>query len=321
MLSVVVPMFNEGPIVAEMYRRVATEAGRHGSYEIVVVDDGSTDDTFERLSSLHAQDAALKVIRLARNFGHQTAVTAGLLAARGRLVGVIDGDLQDPPELLGAMIARLDDGYDVVYGIRESRKESWLKRSAYWTFYRTLQVVARIDIPLDAGDFCLMRRPVVDAVNSLPERNRFIRGLRSWVGFRQVGLKYARAARAGGDPKYTWRRLMRLALDGFIAFSDAPLRLASYLGLVVGAGAFLAIGVVLYFRLFTDRSIPGFASVAILILFIGGVQLLSVGMMGEYLGRIYDEVKQRPLYVVRETVGLGSGASDTTAVSLSGTVR
>ena len=305
MLSVVIPLYNEGSgVLRLLYDRLAAVLARlPGPCEIILVDDGSTDDTFQQLKQLHQQDPAVKVIRLSRNFGHQTAISAGLARAAGAHVAVMDGDLQDPPELLPALLAQLEQGYDVAYGIRASRQEGWIKRGAYHLFYRLLHRLARIEIPLDAGDFCVMKRRVVVAINNLPERNRFLRGLRSWVGFRQVGVPYPRAERAEGIPKYTWGKLLRLSLDGFVSFSDTPLRMASYLGFLVSLGSFIGIGAVLYFRLFTTLSIPGFASVAILILFLGGIQLLAIGVVGEYLGRIFDEVKQRPLYLESERLG------------------
>lgn len=303
-LSVVVPLLNEGALVEMLYQRlhgVVTRLQR--SYEFIMVDDGSRDETFARLQQLHRQDDAVKIIRLARSFGHQAAISAGLLRASGEYVAVMDGDLQDPPELLATFLARLEEGYDVAYGIRSTRRESWPKRAAYRLFYRLLRAIARIDLPLDAGDFCMMHRRVVALINALPERNRFVRGLRTWVGFRQVGVPYARDARAGGTAKYTWSKLVRLSIDGLVSFSDVPLRLASYLGLIVSAGSFAGIGVVLYLRLFTEASIPGFASLATIILFLGGIQLLAIGVLGEYVGRIFDEVRQRPVYVVGTSVG------------------
>jgi dolichol-phosphate mannosyltransferase len=303
-LSVVIPMYNEAAVVDELLERLEQALAPLGiSWEVIAVDDGSADDTFERLCAQHERQPAIKAIRLARNFGHQTAISAGLARAGGECVAVIDGDLQDPPELLPQLLRKLDEGYDVAYGVRQHRPEGWLKQTAYYLFYRVLHATAQIDIPMDAGDFCVMRRHVVDAINRLPERNRFLRGLRSWFGFRQVGVPYARQPRAMGRPKYTWGKLFRLSLDGLISFSDTPLRMASYLGLLVSAGSFLGIALVLYLRLFTDRSLPGFASLAILILFTGGIQLLTVGVLGEYLGRIFDEVKQRPLYVTSELLG------------------
>jgi dolichol-phosphate mannosyltransferase len=302
--TVVIPTFNEGTLVQTLYERLhAVMDHVPGPYELIMVDDGSTDETFECLRTLHEKDPAVKIIRLARNFGHQTAISAGLTRALGDYVAVIDADLQDPPELFPTLLAKLNEGYDVVYGIRTARPEGWVKRTAYFLFYRLLRAIAQIDIPLDSGDFCLMRREVVLAINSLPERNRFLRGLRSWVGFRQVGVPYSRQERAGGTTKYSWGRLLRLSLDGLVSFSDIPLRLASYLGFGVSAGSFMGICVVLYLRLFTTLSIPGFASLAILILFLGGIQLLTIGILGEYLGRMFEEVKQRPLYITSALIG------------------
>ena len=303
-LSIVVPVFNEGISVAECCRRISAVVSSLGiSYEIIFVDDGSQDDTFVCLKALNEENPSVKIIRLARNFGHQTAISAGLAHALGDRVAVMDADLQDPPELLPQMLREIDGGYDVAYGLRARRQENWLKRSAYFLFYRLLRAASKIEIPLDAGDFCVMRREVVEAINQLPERNRFIRGLRSWFGFKQIGVPYIRARRALGTPKYTLEKLLRLSLDGLISFSDAPLRFAAYLGFLVSAASFLGIAVVLYFRLFTQASVPGFASLAILILFLGGIQLLTVGLLGEYVSRIFDEVKQRPLYVISSKLG------------------
>ena len=303
-LSVVIPVFNEHRVVDRLYQRLhAVVSNLPGPYEIIVVDDGSTDDTFARLRGLHQRDPALKIIRLARNFGHQAAISAGLARAAGERVAVMDGDLQDPPEMLPVLLRTVEGGCDVAYGVRKHRPEGWLKRLAYYGFYRLLRMVTTIEIPLDAGDFCVMRRQVALAINAFPERNRFVRGLRSWFGFRQVGVPYSRDQRTAGRPKYTWGKLLRLSLDGLISFSDVPLRMASYLGFLVSAGSVVGIGVVLYFRLFTNASVPGFASLAILILFLGGIQLLAVGLLGEYVSRIFDEVKRRPLYVMSALIG------------------
>ena len=303
-LSVVVPVFNAGALVRALYERLQPVAIQVTSaYEIIMVDDGSVDDTFQHLHALHRIDPLVKIIRLARNFGHQTAISAGLAKAAGDFVALMDGDLQDPPELLPTLLETLEKGYDVAYVIRTDRPESWLKRTAYFLFYRILHAIARVQIPLDAGDFCMMNRRVVLAINGMPERNRFIRGLRHWVGFKQVGVPCVRHARAGGVAKYTWGKLIRLCFDGIVSFSDLPLRLGSYLGFIVSSGSFIGIGIVLYFRLFTNRSIPGFASLAILILFLGGMQLLTIGVLGEYLGRTLDEARQRPLYIISHLVG------------------
>ncbi len=315
-LSILIPLFNEAGMVRLLYGRVRAVLARlPGPCEMIFVDDGSTDETFRELLALHEENAmGVKVLRLARNFGHQVAISAGLARAGGDTVAVMDGDLQDPPELIPAMLVKLEEGYDVVYGIRASRQEGWLKQAAYHAFYRLLYCVAKIQIPLDAGDFCVMRRRVVTAMNNLPERNRFVRGLRRWVGFRPGGIPYAREARASGIAKYTWGKLLRLSFDGRVSFSDAPLRLASWLGFIVSLGSFIGIGMVLYYRFFTFKPVPGFASLAILVLFLGGVQLVAVGVVGEYLGRIFDEVKQRPLYVVSDQVGWGKEPQDADAI-------
>ncbi len=232
---------------------------------------------------------------------------AGLDAAVGDAVVIMDADLQDPPEVLARLIAKWRDGYDVVYAIRRRRKDGLLKRAAYATFYRTLRAVAEIDVPLDAGDFCLLDRRVADALASLTERGRFLRGLRSWVGFRQVGIEYERAARHAGAPKYSLRKLVRLAISGYVGFSTMPLRLATGLGfLAAGAGFLIAMWAALA-RLFDVPSPRGWASTMAAILFVGGVQLIMLGVVGEYLGRVYDEVRRRPLYIVRSRVGFDEG--------------
>lgn len=304
-MSVVVPVFNEGAIVQKFYARFRDVALRcPGPYELILVDDGSSDDSFAHLLVLHQQDPAVKIIRLARNFGHQIAISAGLAHAAGEMVAVMDSDLQDPPEILPTMIGRLEEGYDIAYGVRSIRaEEGWFKRFTSHLFYRVLRSVAEIRIPLDAGDFCLMRRHVVEAMNRLPERNRFLRGLRSWFGFKQIGVPYERGSRVGGSTKFTFSKMFRFSLDGMLSFSNVPLRFASYLGFLASAVSFMGIGIVLYFRLFTKASIPGFATVSILVLFVGGIQLLTIGVLGEYLGRISDEVKQRPLYVTSALIG------------------
>jgi len=303
LISVVVPLFNEGENLRELISRLdAALEGRH--YEFMLVDDGSSDDTREQLAKLANRRPEIKVLSLSRNFGHQAAITAGLEHASGDAVVVMDGDLQDPPEAIPGLISRWFEGYDVVYAVRRNRKEGPLKRAAYSGFYRLLKRLSYLDIPLDSGDFALMDRRVVDLLNHLPERNRFVRGIRSWVGFRQVGMEVEREARAAGDPKYTVKMLRRLAFDGIISFSHAPLRIFSSLGLVFSVGSFLSILVVLWIRLFTDMSVPGFASTATLILLLGGVQLLGIGILGEYIARIFDEVKNRPNYIVAERSNL-----------------
>jgi glycosyltransferase involved in cell wall biosynthesis len=303
-VSVVVPVFNEAENLDTLFERLQQVlAAFPPDSEVILVDDASVDDSLAIMRELRRRDPRVKILSLARNFGHQVAISAGMQHANGDVVVLMDADLQDAPELIDAFVCRWHEGWDVVYAVRQNRKENVLKRAMYHVFYRVLHRLARIDIPQDSGDFCLMDRRVTDVINSLPERNRFVRGLRSWVGFRQIAVPYDRAARNAGEPKYTWSKLIRLAVDGVVSFSYVPLQLSVLVGFVAALASFLAIIVVLYFRLFTTRSIPGFASTAIIVLFTAGVQLLSVGAIGEYVGRIFDEVKQRPLFVLRERIG------------------
>lgn len=303
-ISVVIPALNEEATLPALYRRLTGVLTRlQTSYELVVVDDGSTDRTPDLLCQLHRADPRLKYVRLARNFGHQAALTAGLARASGQAVVVMDADLQDPPEVIPDLVERWQQGYEVVYAIRRHRKESPGHRLAYALFYRLLNRVASLRIPLDAGDFCLMDRRVIDQLNALPERNRFLRGLRSWVGFRQTGVEYERQARHAGRTKYNLWRLIKLAVDGLVSFSYLPLRIASSLGFVVST---ISLTVGLYYlvlRLMGSREPAGFAALIVAVLFLGGVQLITIGIMGEYVGRIFDEVKERPVYIPLEEEG------------------
>ena len=303
-LSVVLPICNEEENIPALHKRLTAVMRSEGvSYEIIFVDDGSTDGSPAQMRWLTTCDPSVRVVELARNFGHQVAISAGLDFAEGNAVIVMDADLQDPPEVLPEFIAGWRAGNDVVYAIREHRQESWPKRAAYTTFYRMLRKVANVDIPLDSGDSCIMDRRVVDLLRSMPERNRFVRGIRSWVGLRQVGLPYERHARHAGRPKYTFGHLMLLALDGFISFSHMPLRVASLLGLGISALSFLLAAFYFVKRLTTGLTPPGFATLVVAIFFLAGIQLITIGVVGEYIGRIFDEVKQRPLYVVRRVIG------------------
>jgi dolichol-phosphate mannosyltransferase len=302
-LSVVVPLLNEAAVFDELQTRLVSSLSDLGrSFEVVLVDDGSTDGTTGRIQSLCAEDVRFQGLVFSRNFGHQTAVTAGLEHARGEVVAVLDGDLQDPPELLGKLLARLDEGFDVVYAVRRQRKEGILKRLCYAAFYRALRRVSAAGIPLDAGDFCVMRRCVVAEINSCPERDRFVRGLRAWVGFRQVGVEYERAARAHGRTKYSLRRLLGLAVDGVLSFSAIPLRVVTFSGLMVAGMAFVVGLRIFIWRLISDEPLPGFATLAVGLFFLGGVQLIALGIVGEYIGRIYLEVKGRPNYILRNKI-------------------
>lgn len=304
LLSIVVPAHNEAENIPELYTRLSAVLGALDMpYEMVVVNDGSRDASLQMLRDLNARDPRLKVVNLARNFGHQVAISAGIDHARGDAVVMMDADLQDPPEVIPLFLDKWREGYQVVYGTRRERKENIFKRTAYSVFYRLLRQVSAVEIPLDAGDFSLIDRRVADVLKAMPERARFVRGLRSWSGFRQIGLEYPRSSRHSGDPKYTFSKLVKLALDGLLSFSVLPLRIATYMGLSIAALSFLAAAYYLTGRLLSDRAIPGFATTIIVVLFLGGVQLVTLGVVGEYVGRVYEEVKARPLYVVNDTIG------------------
>lgn len=303
-LSVVAPLYNEEGNVAELVRRLRAAAdatpGIDG-YELVLVDDGSTDRTAELLLAAARIDPRIVVVRLSRNFGHQLAATAGLDTARGDAVVLIDADLQDPPELIPAMVERWQAGFDVVYAVRRSRRgESAFK---VWTarfFYRTTRRLTKVAIPVDTGDFRLMSRRVVDALKAIRERHRFIRGLVSWVGFEQTAIEYDRDPRFSGTTKYPFSKMLRFAIDGITSFSDVPLRFASYFGFGVSGIAFVVALVEIGVRIFTGYNVPGYTSTIFAILFLGGVQLIGIGILGEYVGRIYEEIKARPLYLIAQ---------------------
>lgn len=311
MISIVIPCFNEEAVLDQLARRLTLAADQWNiPWEVVCVDDGSADGTWQKLVSISQRDNRWKLIRFARNFGHQNAVSAGIVHARGNALLVIDADLQDPPEELYRFIDKWREGYDVVYAIRRNRKEPYYKKTCYALFYRLLSLVSQTPIPLDAGDFCLMDRKVALVLAGMPEQKRFIRGMRAWAGFRQVGIEYERHARAAGVSQYTLKKLVQLATDGVLSFSTTPLRLATYLGLAVSAATFLGASFTIaqrwfdtYFASIGLRPAPGYATIVVSILFLGGVQLVCLGIMGEYIGRIYEEVKRRPLWVVSDTVG------------------
>jgi polyisoprenyl-phosphate glycosyltransferase len=304
-LSIVVPIFNEEENLAELRRRVkaVVEKLRFAQNEVLLVSDGSVDRSEAIIREIVAEDPLFKGVFLTRNFGHQAAVSIGLAQSNGAAVVVIDGDLQDPPEAIPLLINAIDEGADVAYAVRKHRKENVFKRTAYAVFYRLLQRLSDIDIPLDSGDFSCLTRPVVDAMLKLPERNRFVRGLRAWVGYRQTPVEYERAARFAGQPKYTLRKLLGLAYDGLFSFSRLPIRLIQFLGFAASGMALLiaCIYVVCYFVVKTP--IPaGFLTLTVSIWFLGGVQLLFLGIVGEYVVRTCDEVRHRPVALVRELV-------------------
>ncbi len=297
-ISVVVPLFNEQENLAALVERL-TAVLSEMSYELRLVDDGSSDATATILAGLAARDPRVRPVYLARNFGHQPAVTAGLDHAEGAAIIVMDGDMQDPPEVLPDLIAKWREGFEVVYAIRTLRKEGPLLRLAYFAFYRLLDRVADTHIPLDSGDFCLMDRVVVDALSSLPERQRFVRGLRSWVGFRQTGVSYERAARQAGASKYSIGGLTRLAIEGLVSFSGQPLRAATVLGGLAALLSLVLLAWVLFDALVNGNAPQGWASVVTILLFMSGVQLVSLGVLGEYIRIIFLESKARPTYIVR----------------------
>lgn len=304
-LSVAIPLLNEEAVLPELLRRVLAvlDTLPGGPHELVVVDDGSTDATPSILAVAAAGDDRIRVVCLSRNFGHQAAITAALDYARGDLIVVMDGDLQDQPEEIPRFLARHAEGFDVVYAQRAVRSEAWPLRAAYYLFYRIFARLSRIAVPLDAGDFALMTRRVVVAMQAAPERNRYLRGLRAWVGFRQIGVPVARASRQGGTSKYSLLALCRLALDGVFAFSTLPIRAAMAAGAVAVGIATLFAAYAVYARIFLGRSPAGFTSLILVITFLAGVNLFFLGVVGEYVGRVYAETKQRPLYVVDRVLG------------------
>ena len=304
--SLIIPIYNEEETIPEMYRRVRSVMDSlDGSCELILINDGSKDQSIVLMREIHQQDKRVCYLSLARNFGHQVAVTAGLNFARGQAVVILDADLQDPPELIPEMIQLWQTGYHVIYAQRTKRlQESWFKKFTAYVFYRLLKSLADVDIPTDTGDFCLMDRQVVDILNSMPEKNRYIRGLRSWVGFRQTYVKFERDPRYAGEVKYTFRKSFSLAINSLVSFSQVPLRISTYLGLFSAIFAIFMAIMVLYWRIHDPHSpITGFASIVIAVFFLGSVQLISIGILGEYIGRIYEEIKGRPLYTLSEVTG------------------
>ena len=309
-VSVVVPLFNEAENIGELYRRLSLALGSYAAtYELIFVNDGSRDVTPAQLDALSAADEHVVVIHLSRNFGHQAAISAGLDHARGAAVVLMDGDLQDPPEVLDAFIAAWRDGAEVVYAVRAGRKESIAKRIGYAVFYRLFRAISRLDIPLDSGDFCLLDRRVVRVLCALPERQRFVRGLRSFAGFRQTGIVYDRAGRHAGKPKYTWAGLVRLAVDGLVSFSSWPLNFVALLGLLAGVLALLASSAVVVGRASTGEWAPGWMLATVAMGWMSAVQLGSLAIVGEYVRRIFLEVKGRPTYIVDQVRQRDSAAT------------
>lgn len=305
-ISIIAPVYNEEAVLPELYRRVKLVLDELGEpWELVLVNDGSRDRSAEVIAQLHQQDERVRGLSFSRNFGFQIAVTAGLDHVQGDAVILADADLQDPPEIFPQMIAKWRQGFDVVYGVRVSRVgETWFKLFTAKMFYRIIHRITSINIPLDTGDFRLMDRRVVEAIRRFPERNRFLRGMVPWVGFKQTGIEYERQARFAGDSKFgSVRQMLPFAVDAITSFSYFPLQLATYLGFIIAGLSALAILAVIYLRLFNLHALTGQATTLVTVLFLGGVQLISLGIIGEYLGRIYDEVKGRPLYLVDKKWG------------------
>src|SRR5512147_300776 len=300
--SIVAPIYNELENIPELYRRVKEVMDSTGeTWELILVDDGSTDGSTDAICELGKEDKRVRPVIFARNFGHQIAITGGWDYARGEAVVIIDADLQDPPELILEMIKKWKEGYEVVYAVRAEREgESWFKLWTASLFYRIIYRITDVKIPLDTGDFRLMDRQVVDVLKTMRERHRFPRGMSAWVGFKQIGVEYKRAARKAGETKYPFRKMFKLAVNAVTGFSYFPLQVATYVGFGSAGFSILAIPLVIYLRVAGHQQLTGQATTLIAVLFLGGVQLISLGVLGEYIGRLYDEAKGRPLYIVRE---------------------
>lgn len=305
--SFVIPVFNEEESLNELYRRLCALIDRlDGEAEVVFVDDGSRDRSFELIVAMHGADSRVRGVRLSRNFGHQIAISAGMDLAAGRAVIVMDADLQDPPEVVLEMARKWREGFDVVYGYRERRdQDTRFKRFTAQVFYRIIRRMTDVNMPVDAGDFRLVDRRALNAFRMMRERSRYVRGMFGWVGFRQTSVSYVRPARFAGETKYPLHKMLRLALDAILSFSNLPLRVVLQGGFVVSVMSFVAGLAALLAKLFGAYAVPGWASIIVWTSFLGGVQLTVIGVMGEYVGRIYDEVKQRPLYVISDLEGFG----------------
>ncbi len=300
--TVIAPIFNELESIPELYQRVKSVMESTGEpWELILIDDGSTDGSTELMRKLAENDPRVRPVIFARNFGHQIAVSAGIDYCRGDAVIIIDADLQDPPEVILDLIAKWREGYEVVYAVREEREgETWFKSTTAALFYRLIYRITDVEIPLDTGDFRLMDRKVVQVMQQMREKHRFLRGMSAWVGFRQVGVSYKRQSRFAGETKYPFKKMLKLALNAVTGFSYFPLQMATYIGFIAAGLSVLAIPVVATLRLLTGTALLGQATTLVMVLFLGGVQLISLGIIGEYIGRIYDEAKNRPLYIVAE---------------------
>ncbi len=300
--SIIAPIYNEIDSLPELYRRIkeVMDSTRE-PWELILVDDGSTDGSTEKIRELAQSDSHIRPVIFARNFGHQIAITAGWDYARGEAVVIIDADLQDPPEVILELAKKWKEGHEVVYAVRAEREgESWFKKITASMFYRIIYSITDVKIPVDTGDFRLMDRKVVDVLKQMPERHRFPRGMSAWVGFRQIGVQYKRAARVAGVTKYPFNKMLKLALNAITSFSYFPLQVATFFGFASAGVSILAIPIVIYLRMAGIPQFTGQATTLIAVLFLGGVQLISLGILGEYIGRLYDEAKGRPLYIVRD---------------------
>ena len=302
-LSVVIPLWNEEEVLHLLLEQIENCVSSWGAYEVIFVDDGSHDNTLPILKKAMATNNNYKIISFSRNFGHQAAITAGLEHARGDFVALMDGDLQDPPELIAKMLEKQKENFDIVYAVRKTRREHIIKRLFYKSYYRLFKYLADIDVPLDAGDFCLMSRRVVDAINTMPERNRFIRGLRVWTGFKKTPLPYDRSNRAAGETKFPIMRLIRFGFIGIMAFSTKPLTISIYAGLFIAFLSFTIGMLLVILRLTIGIDVSGWTSLILVVFFMGSIQLIILGVLGQYIGLIYKEAQHRPLYLVEEKVG------------------
>ena len=304
-ISIVAPVYNEEPILHELYRRISETMDAIGEdWELVLINDGSFDRSFEIMRELREADDRVRLVNFSRNFGHQLAISAGLDYAQGDAVVIIDADLQDPPSVIAEMVKKWREGYEVIYAVRSQRKgETWFKLFTASLFYRVINGITGVNIPVDTGDFRLLDRRAVLALRAVREHHRFMRGLAVWIGFKQIGIEYVREERYAGETKYPFRKMLRFALDGITSFSHLPLQLATYLGFVIAGLSVLGILTTVILRLSGSQAFFGQATTLVAVLFIGGIQLISLGIVGEYLGRIYNEVKARPLYIVCDAIG------------------
>jgi glycosyltransferase involved in cell wall biosynthesis len=304
-ISIIVPLYNESENIEHLFTRLITVINQlHTNYEIICINDGSQDDTLNKLIQLHQQNSAIKIINLSRNFGKEIALSAGIDYASGAAIIPIDADLQDPPELIEQLIAKWREGYDVVYATRRSRQgETWLKKITAKTFYKTISKISPVHIPANTGDFRLLDRQVVEAIKQLPERTRFMKGLFAWVGYKQTSVLFDREPRYGGHSTWNYWKLWNLAIDGITSFSLLPLKVWSYIGVTISLISLFYALILVVRTLIFGIDVPGYASLMVAILFLGGIQLITLGVLGEYLGRVYEEVKGRPLYLIREKYG------------------